>query len=294
MPVLDIFEWLAWDRFLAVLAVSGANRITVTPGSALRLAEADRPPALLHVNLSQPERAFPNYDEWLASYREAGRPVINGYCASIDKWSVQQACADAGLPYARAPRNGDPGEMLIAKSRANYGGLAEGKVAPELVGDLSPPPWPYPERVQLFRREQVPAGMWDDPRLTIERYICNSEGRFRRAYVVGDYVAVASSRSDDILKTMEQRGGVDLVSVGSARHLRYDPRDPLSVAYRIAQAMRVDFAALDLAMDEDAVNYPIDVNTTPSWGRDHNPRLIDELTKAMAVLIDRGSLYADC
>jgi hypothetical protein len=292
MPVLDIFEWLAWDRFLAVIAVRDANRITVTPGSALIPAQAGAPAALCHVNLTRPEIAFPNYREWLASYEELGRPVLNGYCSSIDKWSIQEACAGAGLPHVRVGREGDPGEMVIAKTRANYGGLAEEKLDPALVGDLSPPPWPYPQRVQLFRRDEVPAAMWDDPRVAVERYVCNSTGRFRRAYVVGDYVAAATSHSADILKTMEQRNGVDLVSVKSARDIPYDPRDPLSVAYRVAQAMRVDFAALDLAVDEDDVNHPIDVNTTPSWGRDHNPRLILEVTEAMAVLIERGSLYA--
>lgn len=292
MRVLDIFEWLAWDRFLAVLAVPDANRITVTPGSALIPAEADSPTALLHVNLTWPNIAFPNYREWLASYEEIGRPAINGYCSSIDKWSIQEACAGAGLPHVRAGRDGDPGEMLIAKTRANYGGLAEAKLNPDLVGDLSPPPWPYPQRVQLFRRDEVPAEMWDDRRVTVERYVCNSTGRFRRTYVVGDYVAAATSHSADILKTMEQRDGVDLVSVRSARDIPYDPRDPISVTYRLAQAMRVDFAALDLAVDEDDVNHPVDVNTTPSFGRDSNPRLIHELAEAMAVLIERGSLHA--
>jgi len=292
MSDLDIFEWLAWDRFLAVIATRDPNRITVTPGSVLGLPEDDGPPALLHVNLSRPEIAFPNYAEWIARYEELGRPVINGYCASIDKWSIQEACEAAGLPHVRIAREGDPGELVIAKTRANYGGLAEAKLDPKLAGGLAPPPWPYPQRVQLFRRDAVPAAMWDDPRMTVERYVRNSKGRFRRAYVVGDYVAVATSYSDDVLKTMEQRDGVDLVSVKSAKDLPYDPRDPISVTYRLARAMRVDFAALDLALDEDGVNHPIDVNTTPSWGRDHNPRLIQELTEAMAVLIDRGSLHA--
>jgi glutathione synthase/RimK-type ligase-like ATP-grasp enzyme len=293
MPVLNIFEWIAWDRFLAVIAVPETNRIRVTPGHALRPAEADAPAALLHVNLSQPNLAFPNYREWLASYEEIGRPVINGYCASIDKWSVQDACARAGLPQARAARDGEAGEMLIAKSRANYGGLGEGKLDAGLVGDLSPPPWPYPERVQLFRRDELPAPMWDDPRLTVERYVNNPEGKFRRTYVVGEYVGAVTSRSDDVLKSLTQReGSNEFVSVKSAKDRPDDPRDPLYVTYRIAQAMRVDFAAIDLALDDDGVNHPIDVNTTPSWGTGHNPRLLREVGEAMAVLVERGSLWA--
>lgn len=294
MPELDIYEWLAWDRFLAAITVPNARRITITPGFALDLPKPGASPALFHVNLSHPDLAFPNYVEWRASYEEAGRPVINGYCASIDKWSVQQACSGAGLPCVRAAREGDPDEFLITKARANYGGLTEGELSANLVGDLSPPPWPYPERVQLFRRQEVPVAMWDDPRLTIERYVSNAQGLFRRTYVVGDYVAVATARSDAVLKEMNQRGGVDLISIESASNLPHDDCDPLSVTYRLAQAMRLDFAALDLAVDENGVNHPIDVNTTPSWGRDHNPILIDQLTQAMSVLIIRGSLYAGC
>ena len=293
MPNLDILEWLAWNQFLAVLAVPDANRITVTPGQALPPATANAPAALLHVNLSRPDQAFPNYDDWLGSYEALGRPVINGYCASIDKWSVQAACAEAGLPCVRTGRDGDPGELVIAKSRANYGGLAESKLSADLVGDLSPPPWPYPERVQLFRRDKVPPEMWDDPRLTIERYVSNAQGWFRRTYIVGEYIAAATSRSEGVLKTMAHDDGVDLVSVKSFRDFSDDPRDPLSVTYRVAQAMRVDFAALDLAMDENGVNHPIDVNTTPSFAGDHNPQFIQEMAEAMAVLVATGSRYAD-
>jgi hypothetical protein len=293
MPVLNIFEWSAWDGFLLTHAVPGAHRISIMPGSTLSLAAASAPPAFIHVNLSQPATAFPNYFEWLASYADTNVPVINGYCASIDKWSVQKACTDAGLPHVRTARHGEPDEILIAKSRANYGGLFEGKIAANLVGEIAPPDWPYPQRVQLFRREEVPPAMWDDARLTVERYVSNPAGQFRRSYVVGHYVAAATSFSEQTLKTMDHRGGVDFISIKSAKDRPYDPRDPLSVTYKIAQAMRVDFAALDLAVDEHGVNHPIDVNTTPSWGEDRNPQLIHELGEAMELLIENGSLYAD-
>lgn len=293
MPALNIFEWSAWNRFLAVTLMPNAQRVKVTPGFALNLAETVGPASLLHVNLSRPNRAFPNYIEWLDRHRQLGKPVINGYCASIDKWSVQESCARTGLPCVRASQFGDAAEMMIVKSRANYGGLSEKKLSADLVGDLKPSAWSYQQRVQLFRRDQVPSGIWDDSSLTVERYVSNPTGRFRRAYVAGDYVAVATSRADDVLKVMDHSAGVDLVSDTLGKNLSLDPRDPLSVAYRIAQAMRVDFAAIDLAVDENDINYPIDVNTTPSWGDDHDPRLLRELADAMAILVEKGSLHAD-
>jgi hypothetical protein len=58
--------------------------------------------------------------------------------------------------------------------------------------------------------------------------------------------------------------------------------------------MRVDFAAIDLALDEDGLPYPLDLNTTPVWGRraDLNPRLIGELIEAFRPLLAGGSRYS--
>lgn len=292
MPRLQVFEWQAWQHFLITHVVPDAERLTVTPGSALRVTH---PPvaALIHVNLSRPHDVFPDYDRWLGEYERIGLPVLNGYVASIDKWAVQDACVAAGLPQVRAPREGDPDEVLIIKARANHRGLYERELPPEMVGDMSPPAWPYPERVHRLRRRDVHEALWDDPRIAVERYVANREGRFQRAYVVGDYVAVATSTSPKLVKEMDHRKGVDLVSTTAASGRPVDRRDPLSIAFQLAREMRADFAALDLALDDMGMVYPIDLNTTPTWGwrSDLNPRLIGELTEAFRPLIQHGSRY---
>ena len=294
MPRLQVCEWHAWQHFLITHIVPDAARVTVTPGSELRSMARLSAPALVHVNLSRPHQVFPDYDRWLAAYEEIGLPVLNGYVHSIDKWAVQDACAAAGLPQVRAPRGGDPDEVLIIKSRANHRGLYEQELPPGMVGDMSPPSWPYPERVHRLRRREVSDAVWDDRRVAVERYISNPQGRFQRAYVAGEYVAVATSHSPKLVKEMDHRKGVDLASTTAASVRPVDGRDPLSVAFRLAREMRADFAALDLALDDTGMVHPIDLNTTPTWGWRHdlNPRLIGELIEAFGPLTEHGSRYA--
>lgn len=293
MPKLQVFEWFAWERYLITHVAPDAERVPVTPGEALCAVAQRAAPAIVHVNLSRPRTVFPDYEEWLRRYEELGLPVLNGYCPSIDKWAVQEACASAGLPEVRAGRGGDPGEMLIIKSRANHIGRYDRLLPAEMIGDMAPPPWPYPERVHRLARRDVPDALWNDRRIAIERYIGNAQGRFQRAYIAGDYAAVATSTSPKLVKEMDHRGGVDLVSTAAARERPVDPRDSLSIAVRLAEAMRVDFAALDLALDDAGAAYPIDLNTTPVWGKAPalNPRLIGELIEAFGSLLANGSLY---
>lgn len=294
MPRLRVVEWRAWQRFLITHVVPDAEPVTATPGSELCSLAPPTGPALIHVNLSRPWAAFGDYELWLTAHEQAGLPVLNGYCHSIDKWAIQDACDAAGLSRVRASRDGDPEETLILKTRANHRGLYEQELSPDMVGDMLPPPWPYPERVHKLKRRDVPASLWEDRRIAIERFVTNAEGRFQRAYVVGDYVAVATSYSDKLVKEMDHRNGVELVSTEMASARPLDARDPLAVAFRLAREMRVDFAALDLALDEDGIVYPLDLNTTPSWGRyaDLNPRLIGELIEAFRPLIEHGSSFA--
>lgn len=293
MPQLQVFEWSAWEHYLITHIAPGATRVPVTPGSRLCSVEQRDAPAIVHVDLSRPRTVFPDYERWLEGYEELGLPVLNGYYFSIDKWAVQDACAAAGLPQVRAERDGDPDEMLILKTRANHLGEYERLLAPDLAGDMSPPPWPYPERVHRLARRDVPDTLWDDARFAVERYIANAQGLFQRAYVVGDYAAVVTSASPKLVKAVDHRKGVHLVSTTAASQRPNDPRDPLSAAFRLAQEMRVDFATLDLALDEAGLPHPIDLNTTPAGWEDPtvNPRLIGELTDAFAPLLANGSRY---
>jgi hypothetical protein len=293
MPPLQIFEWCAWEKYLVTHLVPNARRIPVTPGCELRRVEQQAAAAQIHVNLSRPGLVFPDYDEWLAGYEEIGLPVLNGYCRSIDKWATQDACEAAGLPCVRADRSGDPEEVLVVKMRANHLGRYEAELPEAMVGAMAPPPWPYPERIHTLARKDVPDAMWDDARLTFERYVSNAEDKFYRAYVAGDYVAVAASHSPKLVKEMDHRNGVALTSTTAGPARALDDRDPLAIAHRLARAMRVDFAAIDLAVDDAGVAYAIDLNTTPVWGRDPtlNPRLIAELSEAYTVLVARGSGY---
>jgi len=288
---LQVVEWNAWERFMITHILPDAQCITATPGAPLSALTMPSAPALIHVNLSRPRTVFPDYSDWLRAHEEAGRPVLNGYCRSIDKWAVQEACAAAGLPQVRARRDGDPDELVIIKSRANHCGLYEQTLPEEMTGDMTAPPWPYPERIHKLRRREVPEPLWTDRRIAIERFVSNASGRYQRAYVAGDYAAVVTAFSPDLVKQINQRHVTEMISDDAAASRPADNRDPLSVTFRLARAMQADFAALDLALDEDGAPHPIDLNTTPSWGEetDLNPRLIGEMREAFEPLLRAGS-----
>lgn len=288
---LRIFEWSAWGGFLINSLVPDATRVSVKPGSTLCDVGAPDAPTMIHVNLSRPRDVFPDFDLWLNECAQSGYPPLNGYCVSIDKWALQAACAACGLPGVRALPEGHPDEMLLLKARANHSGEYERLLDPELFGDLAPPPWPYPERVHVSPRHAVPDFMWKDARIAVERFVSNPAGRFHRAYIAGEYVAVATSHSPGVMKEMDHSRGIEFRSVRNASLVADDDHDPVSVVYRTARAMKIDFAALDLAVDDKGVVYAIDLNATPWWGLDENPQLIDEMGAAFTSLVSSGSRF---
>ena len=288
----SVVEWSAWDGFLVRHALPAARRVPVRPNRPLKGEGSFGAPQLFHINLTRPRLAFPDLDEWLARAAEQGPAVCNGYCDSIDKWAVQAACVAAGLPVTRAAPAGDPDEPLVVKMRANHWGKHDRLLDSAQLGALAPPPWPYPERIRVLLRSRMDPAVWKTPGLTVERFVSNPAGSFHRAYVVGRYVAAATSRADGHVKEMDHRPGVEFRSSFDATSLPAADRDPLSVAFRLAREMRADYAAIDLAIDSDGIAHAIDLNTTPWWGDDTNPRLTDELATAFAILAQTGSLYA--
>ena len=293
MTRLQVVEWSAWDRFLIRHVAPDAVRLPVEPGAPLGNLGDVAAPALLHVNLSRPGSVFPDMDRWLQRFAAAGCRVLNGYCASIDKRAVQDACRAAGLPVVRAARDGDAHEQLIVKTRANHRGLFERDLPAGLAGELCAPLWPYPERVHRLRRADVPDALWRDPAVVVERYVDNRDGRFQRAYVVGDWIALATSWSPVLVKEMDHHLPVAIeMAAGAATRALY-MRDAATVAARLARAMRVDFGAIDLALDDAGVAHPIDVNLTPWWGGEIlSPDLIDAIGAALVSLTQTGSRYA--
>jgi glutathione synthase/RimK-type ligase-like ATP-grasp enzyme len=146
--------------------------------------------------------------------------------------------------------------------------------------------WTAPERVIVARRRNVDPQVWAASSLTVERFINNPAGRFHRAYLLGDRVAVATSHASNPFKDMVHNQDTALATTEAA-HLRASSlQDPIHVAQRIATAMEIDYAAIDLMEDEAGVIYPVDVNTTPYWGDLSNPALIDHLKAGWRQLAD--------
>lgn len=285
-----VLEWGAWGGFLVNHVLPDARRLVAWPGEGLH-ASADGP-LLCHINRTRPRTAYPDLEAWCAARAERGFPPCNGYCTTIDKWAVQEACGRLSLPLARAVPGGDPDERLAVKARANHGGKHDDSAERPPVGLPSPPGWPYPGRIWVLPRREVPDAAWKHAAIAIERFITNRTGTFHRAYVAGRYVGAATSRSQRTMKEMLHRTSDGFRSCADGAALSDDDRDPLSVAFRLAQGMCADFAAIDLAVDDEGTAFAVDVNTTPWWGDDSNSQLISGLRDAFAALAQTGSLYS--
>ncbi len=284
MP-LAVIEWLAWKRFLISFVDLRARRIPILPGARLMdsgrsLSNAQK--ILLHVNVTCQGRFFSDRDAFRRWASGQGIVLLNDRVESTDKWSLQEKCAHHGLASARASLNGDPDEILVVKTRANHCGRPERRLEDKYLGDMQRiEHWPFASRIELAPRRRIAPNIWNHSGLTVERYVGNSAGQFHRAYVLGDYVAAATSQCAGVLKEMDHRTKHSFCSTFDGASLEPSNTEVLSVAYRCARSLSADFAAIDIAEDESGTLYPIDLNVTPWWGDDSNERLIRELRQAL-------------
>jgi len=286
-------EWNAWSGFLIQQICPDAYVQSIQLGdpaiSLLNRVQDSHRVLLFHINLTFLERAMSGREQLRLALVERGVCPLNMRVESIDKWSVQSACARAALPVCRASRLGNPEELLVVKSRANHAGHAECEADPFYRNFLAIE-FETEERIRIVRRKDVAAETWDSATLTVERYIANREGRFHRTYVFGDQVAVATSRSDKQLREMWQKDGVDLITCDKASSRPLSAFDPISVTSRLAREMHLEYGALDLMVDDTGLIYPVDVNVTTWWGPDENRDLIEFLRRAAAEFREFPSL----
>jgi glutathione synthase/RimK-type ligase-like ATP-grasp enzyme len=127
---------------------------------------------------------------------------------------------------------------------------------------------------------------WRDERLCIERYILNKESLFFRVYILLDKLVVSSLMSDQLVKRPDT-GLPRRNFLFSRRATLEGPRSrlPAELLHSVSvfqKALRLDYGAIDLVMDDSGHVYIVDVNPTPFWGTENQPEVTAHLSEALA------------
>jgi hypothetical protein len=299
-----VCECEAWHGFMVEVLFPRATRISVAPGERAT-SVVDKIPSsaralLMHFNATVTHGFIDGEGELRQALDKRGLPALNFRAFDIRKSTLQARCRELGLTSLTAGREGPGEERLIVKTTLNFGGQPErnlrdrwGDRAAAFTADIS-------ETIRSHRgyvvttRAEVPASIWADPTLVVERFVENPEGFFLRVYLAGP-AGVASVVWID--------GDVKKLSVGIRRRLNYFFWTPASGATvpvgpvndralraledvrRVGDAMGIDFLGADCVVDAEDRIAIVDVNKTPYWGVPRESPILSHLRHGFNALV---------
>lgn len=266
---------LARDYILGLVAEewqAAGHRVEVVRGVQRR---PDAELAVNHVDLTRVPR---QYSEFLASYPR----VLNGAVTDISKSTMSRNLVARDDPWRGA---------VIVKTDANCRGWSEsiltGAVSPRDPWRLVPHALSARLRYRLARRdspfrgyrvypslEEVPARVWRDERLVVERFLPERDGDaylLRKCFFLGDRHANTVFHSTDAVV----RGATAT-----------DPREeePPAELLTRRRELKLDYGRIDyVIVGGHVVIY--DVNKTPSY-KTRTPRLLGIARTLAAGLVD--------
>jgi hypothetical protein len=297
-----IYEWQTNRQFLFPVLCPSSVRIEANANDwaedVLRRLSGRIRLFAFHLNLTQ-TASFPQDRPALCrALARSGVSVVNAEVTNISKAFIQATCRRLGLPTTEAVPEGDPAEMLIIKTNLNYGGMGD-KVLDtadlRILGCSAAESTMDAKSYKILKRRDVTLKEWNDPTLFVERFIQNVNDRFCRAYCLNEYLVISEvvdplpikkmplgiHRQNSFFRFHEEE--LEAIGTPSAR--------ATNLAYQMnkfVRFLRLDFAGLDVVVDDDGRNYIIDVNTTPSWRDSVAPDIVIFLRCGLEALINRG------
>lgn len=283
MKSLCIYEWQSWHGFLLPMMFPEATRVRArlgeTSSDLMKRLPSHAGSFLFHVNLTDTRRTPLRRSVFCRALRARGIRILNEHVTDISKHRVQEVCALAGLRTTRATRAGDPDEMLIVKTSANYGGEKERLLSPDqrrLLGLAPRCRWIGRHDGYLIRRRsEVGPEFWRSRQVIVERFIENRGHVFYRAHKVLDRVIISRMVNPARIKKMLQQirrtnWNLHLPALEPVLDPTGGPRPmPMHVAQAVSRfcaAARLDVGSIDLLEDDDGRCYVVDINASPFWG----------------------------
>jgi hypothetical protein len=278
-----VLEWRAWEGFLLTHVLGDdAERIEVDPFRELPSEEFDRicdsfATVCFQINLSVRGRLPLRIRDLTNRFVERGVFVVNGFVQDIRKSTLQKHLETIGLNSVRVTPSGSSHEVLIVKTDLNYGGDLERHLPPESIAaagfeHLISPEIKGAYYYKTVLRQMLPAEIWHDPAIMIEKYIDNAENSFYRVYFSGERVIIVKAFAARIIKKLSNDPR-DTNYVTDLEHLKAGT-DKLELSGELKRDLvtfleqsAVEFGCLDIVHDGNDNHYIIDLNLTPYAGR---------------------------
>jgi hypothetical protein len=278
-----VLEWQAWEGFLLTHVLGDdAERIEVDPFRELPSEQFDRicdsfATVCFQINLSVRGRLPLRIRDLTNRFVERGVFVVNGFVQDIRKSTLQTHLETIGLNSVKVTPSGSTHEVLIVKTDLNYGGDLERHLPPENIAAAGFEPLISPEikgayYYKTVLREMLPAEIWNDPAIMIEKYIDNAENSFYRVYFSGERVVIVKAFAARIIKKLSNDPR-DTNYVTDLEHLKAGT-DKLELSKKLKRDLvtfleqtAVEFGCLDIVHDGNDNHYIIDLNLTPYAGR---------------------------
>ena len=261
---------------------NNAERIEVDPFRELPSEQFDRicdlfETVCFQINLSVRGRLPLRIRDLTNSFVERGISVVNGFVQDIRKSTLQTHLETIGLPSVKVTPDGPTHEVLFVKTDLNYGGDLERSLLPESIAaagfeNLISPDIKGAYYYKTVIRKMLSDEIWNDPAITIEKYISNTENSFYRVYFSGERVVIVKAFSPGVIKKLSNDPR-DTNYVSDLEHLKAG-KDRIELSAKLKRDIvtflehsAVEFACLDIMHDGHDNFYIVDLNLTPYAGR---------------------------
>ena len=292
-----VLEWRAWEGFLLTHVLGDdAERIEVDPFRELPSELFDRicdsfKTVCFQINLSVRSRLPLRVRDLTNMFVERSVFVVNGFVQDIRKSSLQTHLEVIGLPSVKVAQSGPSHEVLFVKTDLNYGGDLERWLPPESIAaagfeHLVSPDIKGAYYYKTVIREMLSAEIWNDPAITIEKYVSNIENSFYRVYFSGERIIIVKAFSPGVIKKLSNDPR-DTNFVTDLNHLKTgtDELEELSATLKrniatFIEQTAVEFGCLDIVHDGYDNHYIIDLNLTPYAGRNRIDSFLTDFLRA--------------
>jgi hypothetical protein len=297
-----VYEWRAWTDFLLARVLPEAKPIQASVGDEwIRVLDAVPPDIeyfFFQLNSTHSAGFVQDRDLLLSALASRGVRCVNAFAMDASKHALHAACRQLGFPVLQADENGDAGELLILKTDLNVAGTNEEHLtAPERerLGIPAPsdsvlqllasrePGRLYP----ILPRAAIPSRWWRDPQIIIERLVENRQDRFIRVHLLLHHATVTDAVCPGPIKKLPQCTKAvhyhfsDTERVSGAEGDVDFPKEVLRNCRVLCSAMKLDYGAFDIVLDDNSNFYFIDVTGTPYAGQREQHPLFDHLRAAL-------------
>ncbi len=270
-----VYHWEAWQGFLISHLVADHNHYQAAYDDDIsRLDNALTPnikAVLLQINLSRSVYFPQQRAQLINDLQQRGLLVLNADVDDITKTNLHQMLHRAEVPNVKVPVAGDGDEWLFIKSNLNWGGEVEQRLPPELratFADKNPRTIKKFDHYYTRQRRNIPATLWQDDSVVIEKYIVNPEDSFYRVYAFGNAIVVVKAHSSALVKKISGDSRDCNAFYHRDQIINERTQLPFNLQYTIRQFLRnirLDYFCLDIIHNMSDF-YVVDLNLTPYAG----------------------------